>query len=516
LESRRGARLIGAFALCVYLVTAGGSLTSVDAVMMFHVTKSLVTRGTTAFDVPGINNHPGVDGRFYSPFGIGQSLYNVPFYVAAHTAARVTGLQLGRDDTIEKAGVALGSTVTMALTVWLVYLFAFRLTADLESARLTALACGFATLLWPYSKFGFNQALSGACLTAGVYAAWVGARTSRATALAWSGVWLAAAFLTRHELIVPAALVVVWVIVDGQGDGRQRGSRALAIGLPLAVAFACWLAYNDARFGSALETGNLGTDPQDDQTLHLGMATLTGVAGLLFSPGRSLFLYVPLALASLPAMLGLWRRDRALAGLLSAIVASCLVLYGSLHFWEGLRGYGPRYLVPLLPILIVPLAGWMRRNGGVRREAVILMVASAVIQLPGVLVDYSKVSVDHARETGYFSRDAKVYSLTESAIVLDTLAAARAVPANTRNLVTATRPQAVVEGGAEPDAGFAQRYSFSLDFWWLYLYYFGVLPAFVTVMIPTGLLGLASALWRRVPRGGVDGVGRRPSIIVTS
>lgn len=498
--ARRAGVWLAAGVLFVYLATAGGSLTSVDAVMTYEVTRSLVSTGSTAFDRPGLNHHQGVDGRYYSPFGIGQSLFNVPFYVAARAADERLGLRVGRAETMEKAGVALGSTVAAAGAVWLVFLFAWRLSGNLDASVATSLACAFGTLLWPYSKFGFNQPLTAWCLTAGVYAAWLGVRLNRRGLLAWSGVWLSCAFLTRHEMALAAVLVAVWVAVESTGTPRRGAERLLWLAAPLGVALVFWIWYNNARFGHPFDTGNLGlADALDDQNFTVGRSTLVGMAGLLFSPGRALFLYVPLAVASALALPTLARRDRSLAWLIGGLAVSFLVLYGSLRFWDGLRGYGPRYLVPLLPLLMAPLVVWL--GTGRRRRAVLLVAGlSALVQLPGVLVDYSKVSIDHARAVGDYSRDAKIYNWRESALVLDTHAALVAIPQNARNLVRGSRPAVAELPAEEADSSFAQRFSFSLDFWWLYLYYLSAVSAPVSIALGIAPLVLAAVFFGGVLR----------------
>src|SRR5579862_6452790 len=128
---RRHARLIAVAALSIYVATAGGGLTSIDSVMTYEVTKNLVTRGTSAFDAAGLNQHRGINGRYYSPFGIGQSLFSIPFYVAGRAVQKVSGLRVGRPETLDKAAVALGSAFAAAGVVWVVYLFAWRLSGSL-------------------------------------------------------------------------------------------------------------------------------------------------------------------------------------------------------------------------------------------------------------------------------------------------------------------------------------------------------------------------------------------------
>jgi len=496
-ESRRVAGLTAAAVCCVYVTTAGGSLNSIDAVMTFEVTRSLVTASTTAFNVAGLNHHPGVDGRYYSPFGIGQSIFNVPFYLVGRAASQ--HLHVGKPDTIEKAAVAFGSAVAAAGAVWIACLFAWHLSGHLPASCGTALALGFGTLVWPYSKMGFNAALTTWCLLGGLYSAWLGVRTDRPALLAWAGVWLACALLTRHEMALAAPLVIGWTAWESRHDRGVLTRRIAAIGIPFAAGAACWLWYNDTRFGSPFETGNLGPAFFHAQNFRFDRSILTGILGLLFSPGRSLFIYVPLAAAGALALPELARRDRSTTVLVGSVLVSFLLVYSSLEYWDGLRGYGPRYLVPLLPLLILPLVWWLGGDGRRPRPLLsIVIVISVLAQLPGVLVDFSKVSVVHARRSGGYSRDAKIYSWRQSGLTLNALDAIDALPVNVRNLAHGIRPAAVVQPPeSDEDREFSQRFAFSLDFWWLYLFYLGAIPAWAAVVLGAMPLLIAWALIRR-------------------
>ena len=113
----RDARRVGGWlfvlALSVYLFTAGGSMTITDAVVMFDVTQNLVEHQTVAMSssLLGMEAHRGADGRYYSPFGVAQSLYNIPFYLAAKLFVGLTGVRIGKPDSVPKAFVALGQTL---------------------------------------------------------------------------------------------------------------------------------------------------------------------------------------------------------------------------------------------------------------------------------------------------------------------------------------------------------------------------------------------------------------------
>ena len=134
-SSEAGLWLFG-LALGVYLFTAGGSLTTSDAVVTYDVTSNLVERGTvaTSGNLLGMEAFRGADGRYYSPFGIGQSAYNIPFYVAGTTFVRMTGVTAGRPDSVPKAFVALGQVFVGAFIVWQIFRLGLFLTLNEQAA----------------------------------------------------------------------------------------------------------------------------------------------------------------------------------------------------------------------------------------------------------------------------------------------------------------------------------------------------------------------------------------------
>ena len=86
----------------------------------------------------------------------------------------------------------------------------------------------------------------------------------------------------------------------------------------------------------------------------------------LLTPGKSLFVWAPATLLGLLALPVCWRRERALAAGLAVALLSALVFYAAYLFPEGGYAHGPRHLVPLVPLLLLPLAvpavPWRRRE----------------------------------------------------------------------------------------------------------------------------------------------------------
>jgi hypothetical protein len=178
--------------------------------------------------------------------------------------------------------------------------------------------------------------------------------------------------------------------------------------------------------------------------------------------------------------------------------------------FAGGRSYGPRYLVPFLPLLGVPLALWMYSwPSRARRWLVAFCVASAIVQLPGVLVDFAKVRVAYARQFDSGTYEDRMNSWTACPLVLNTRAAAAAVPVVLRHLTgVEARPAIDRSEKVRGARDFSQQFAFSLDFWWLYLFYLGAIPAWVSV--GAGLIGLgAGALLATFAWARAKGTGRR-------
>ena len=464
-------RWLFGLALGVYFFTAGGSLTTTDAVVAFDVTRNIVEKGTlaTSGNLLGLEAFRGADGRYYSPFGILQSIYNIPFYVAGTVFVEVTGMTAGKPDSIPKAAVSLGQSLIGAWIIWLIFGLSLTVTGDESAAALAALTAAFGTVLWPYAKFGFNQPLACATLAAAVGGVLTGVRQRRPSRTALGGLWLAASLLTRHEMAIAALPLGGWLMLAAR-DWRDRLRQTFAFLPGVLAGVAIWMALNVVRFGDVFESGYLR-----DTTPGFGSPVFEGLAGLLFSPGASLFLYSPVAVLGIVGLVRLWHRDRMVAILCSSIIVVFVGFYATLGNWMGGRSWGSRYLVVVVPYLMVGWAVWLSQMArGWRVMAMVIATSlGIVVQLPGVLVDYAKVSQAASAEMTIRERQ---WSWEVSPLVLNTRAMATAVPNNV-GYVAGLRPiPRIARPGSEDDRGFSQQLAFSLDFWWLYLFYLGLLP----------------------------------------
>ena len=416
----RGAALWALFALlaAVYLVTGSGRFHIVDEVSLFAVTESAAKRG--AFDTNAIAwtqwvNSPGEvlgafgpEGDDFSKKGPAPAMLAVPFYLIGWLSSRlpVAALHLSMLQT----AFWLNAVVT-ALTGVLLARTVLALGYSLRAAVLAGAIFGLGTIAWPYATHFFGEPVSALAIL-GLFYALLRLRQTGASRYALLGGLAAGVMVTTSAahavLLAPFGLYLLlavhqWARRGAQGANHrpQAGiryllsaiGRLLAFAVPLAAMAGLLVLYNLARFGTPLSTGY-----HFEAGEGFNANWLVGLWGLLFSPYRGLFWYTPLALLSVLAWPGFIRRHRAEGWLLAAVALVMVLLFAKWWMWWGGFAWGPRFLVPLAPLLVLVLAPWLavgEARGArsawpiVRRVAAILVLAlSFVVQLLAVTANY--------------------------------------------------------------------------------------------------------------------------------
>ena len=152
------------------------------------------------------------------------------------------------------------------------------------------------------------------------------------------------------------------------------------------AATMLFLALNEYRFGTV-------RDPGVRNISHGSLDIFVGLYGNLVSPGRSIFLYSPPLIL---ALFGAWRfyqRFHAETLLIAGLVAVYLTLYSIPTDWDGGWSFGPRYLLALVPLLVLPLGEFLTSPWR-WRVAVVIGLLGAGIQIVGSTVNVSYVYWD--------------------------------------------------------------------------------------------------------------------------
>lgn len=306
---------------------------TIDAVERLAVTRSLLTSGSVVT--------PQFGAVKYGPL---PSVLMLPTYALGYGIGRLTG-SADPDHAGYRVTAVLFTPLLASLLVALFYGFARRLGHAPATAALGAWSLLWCTLVLPYSRLLFSELLSATLLLAAAACLLRPPENSRSG----TGFLFLAAAALNYAIYLPllavAAVAVPW---------RTRRLRsALAGGVTLAATLACWALYNRARYGSIWQFGYAG----EAFTTPL----LRGLYGLLASPGRGLVFY------SLPTAVALFLAARAAARgrLVPAVSVAAflfyLVLYARWGAFEGGWCWGPRFLLPFVPLLHLALLPFLSR-----------------------------------------------------------------------------------------------------------------------------------------------------------
>lgn len=143
-----------------------------------------------------------------------------------------------------------------------------------------------------------------------------------------------------------------------QNERKDRIVRTLLFfWLPIAIALCILAGTNWSRFGSPFATGY--TQWATESQLFKASNVLPALWGFVFSAQRSVFLCYPVllfALAGWPMFFKKHRLDAIAAGSFGLLL---LLINSAFTNWGGQASYGPRYLLPILPILGLPFIHYL-------------------------------------------------------------------------------------------------------------------------------------------------------------
>jgi hypothetical protein len=319
------------------------------------LTRAIVERGTIRVDAYRENTGDLslYRGHFYSNKAPGLSLLAVVPYFAIDRAVGLAGLER---DAFVRTLAAYGTTVAVsglfgALIPALLFLHVRDGGASRRAAAASALIAAFATPLFAYSTMLFAHVPSAALSLAGFHLLFRREAPARPAA---AGLLLGAATVVNY-LCGPLAVIFAAVFLFRRARW-WRDALAIATGALGPALLLGW--YHQRAFGSPFATPIDTTNPAFiSESAWLGIVRLPrldALWGITVSPYRGLFFMAPILLFAFwgGAMLAREGRRREAAAIGGG--AFFLLLFNaSFNGWHGGYTIGPRYLLPLVPLLAI-------------------------------------------------------------------------------------------------------------------------------------------------------------------
>jgi len=143
---------------------------------------------------------------------------------------------------------------------------------------------------------------------------------------------------------MPWRFKIIFIIGGGICVLVLAGYNWACFGHPLSFSYD-HLSFDEFKAGSA--KGVFGISTPNPKAL----------LAILMSPSRGLFFIMPVFLFSITGFIAMWRRRifRSETLVLSVIIFGYIMINSGFYGWHGGWTFGPRYLVPMLPFLAIPM-----------------------------------------------------------------------------------------------------------------------------------------------------------------
>jgi hypothetical protein len=406
------------FFLLINIASSGGHLDWWDGTEAFLVTESMVLKHNAKLDpfVPSVkelnfNVSYTVHASFAGQKGNNSSLNSqnitlepvyivrslllsaaaVPFYYAA---------LIFSISPVEMIGLLVNSLFISGTAV-VIFCISTEIQRSRKIAFVLSLIYCVCSFVWPYNTSFWVQPLQGLLLASSTYFLLLIRHQSHSFLCSYtvsrrkrSGFFLAGLaglFLGLSVFAHPTSLIFIPAfLVYSSFSAMRRQKRSFIIFLSIlgvVLLFAGLINY--ARFGSFTE---FGYGYFSSMSAHDGWR---GLIGLLISPGAGLIFYFPLSILLPLGAKYMLKENKTLFFLCIYIIVANWIYIGTLSFgfepmsWSGGVAWGPRYLVPVLPFMVIILAHifpHLRKGYFLKSLLIGLCLAGFYINLSGILV----------------------------------------------------------------------------------------------------------------------------------
>ena len=303
------------------------------------------------------------DGHYYSIHAPGQAFLGVPVYLFCKWLFSIFFTEPSFDLIRWHIRFVFLITIVLISTfaVILVYSICKLFNMSELASILTAFVYAFGTIAWVYSQAFFPHPLSAFLLLVGVYFIIKSLKNEEQKPqrfLFISGLAMGYAILTEYtNFLVIVVITIYYFVYTVKVDKAEIKGKAKKFILFLIPVCACLIVLgiiNYTLYDSFFETG-YSHDPIAGSAVGFTTPLNEGLYGLLFSELRGLFYYSPILVIGCYGFQRFVKQNPYEAFLFGSSLLSILLLFSTWHTWWGGACYGPRFLLPVLSFLTIPL-----------------------------------------------------------------------------------------------------------------------------------------------------------------
>jgi len=390
--------LLWTFIVLVYFFTANFTLSGPNPSTRYVLTKTIVENSHSWFPMDWqfwfpeewldsfwvSPDYAQIGDQFYCDKAPGLSLLLIPVYILASWIAPFLMVDTGNPvfTSTDTLAIEMMQLVLLVINAWgivRVYDIATEMGVRSKKALITSLIVGFGTIFWSFSPTLFPHALIATLL---LEVTWrlVQARNNKHSfrnvlvaglLLGYGGVIeypvVFIVPLSCLYLLVPFTKMKLFKLQDLKEQGLasfiqllkedtivKRFTACFVLGSVSVIAFLPFFLYNMTAFGGITELAYSFSHWYDN--IHFYNPLQSGLDTLIISSFRGLLTFSPVILLSVWGLIIMYRKWPGESLFMITVAVFFVFFYAKNFDPTGGASFGPRYIIPSIPFLILPLA----------------------------------------------------------------------------------------------------------------------------------------------------------------
>ncbi|MDO8662997.1 MAG: hypothetical protein Q7K98_07265 [Candidatus Omnitrophota bacterium] len=354
----------------IYFLSVRGNIEISDTYFSIQTAKSIVTNHSLSADgcQPGYCFQSQKDGKFYSRYGLGLAFIFTPYIILGKSIAPL--INIPEDVMINFLISFYNIFFGAGACVIMFYLIKFFGSSNRNSV-IMALLLGLGTFCWRYSAWDFSEAAQSFFLLLAIYCS----LKNSLKGLGLGGLFFACLLLLKILYIIYLPIFILYILIKNRPGIKQALTHAGIFLFTALSGFALILFLNYLRFGEILEFG---------YGLEAMNFYLSGIkehsARLLYWLDKGVLIYNPIFILGILGYYKFFRLFRKEAVFFLSIIALNFILTSAWYGWHGGWSWGPRYLVPVAGLWLLPCFVYFNKKGAIKMVLIALIFISLLIQ----------------------------------------------------------------------------------------------------------------------------------------
>jgi len=242
------------------------------------------------------------------------------------------------------------NSLFMALTVLIFFNFCYLLTNSLKKSFISSLLLGNATILWVYSSSFWTQPIVTFCIFTAFYFLFKFNSENDIKYLLLAGFFAGYSYISRFASLLSLPFFIFYLISLRWKEKKTVVKNLVFFSIPLFIILFIQMYWNFYRFGSSFDSGF--------NRLFLSSKFLIPyLTSFLFSLSRSILVFSPPLILGIFGLKKFFKEQKLEFLIIAGISSFFLIFYSLFGFGISITGtaWGPRYLVPITPFLLLPV-----------------------------------------------------------------------------------------------------------------------------------------------------------------